>query len=494
MNINCQNTKIIYNRQVKLERSIMMDENEKKDDFEENAEPKDDISNQTPENKEENDYKTDSAQENGTACDAKNQPRYESNNYNPYSYNVGNYSQQTDQGKNTSKKLLVAVIAVILAAGILLTFAGVGLMNVIGNYITDNFGEGSPNNGGGNGGGGGSGNVDASDITNSDFDLAQNETAGQKYPSLADAYDATHKTFVEINTVSETDGTAGAGSGVIVARMAGNVGYYIVTNHHVVDGATEITVELYDGTKYTAHDMVLKDEMTDLAVIAIIESKELQVAKIGKSDNLRVGEDVYVIGNPLGTLGGTLTDGIISAQAVEIYIGNHFMDLIQTNTAINPGNSGGPMFNMSGELVGIVNAKYADVSVEGIGFAIPIDTAIDIVEQMVRQGYVAGRHDLGIVTTQNLYGTGGLWISELSADSALIKAGMPYNSLYCYRIEAINNYKFDSSQQAQYYIDNLKAGEKITVSVSIYRFSFSSLQPVTSQTYNITLSQKLATE
>ncbi len=331
------------------------------------------------------------------------------------------------------------------------------------------------------------------EILDEDFDLTQQNTPGQAYGSLADAYDATHGIFVEINSSFENEGSIGAGSGFIVARMDGNVGYYIVTNNHVVGGATKVTVRLSNGKEYTAEKTILTDEMTDLAVIAIKETAELPVAKLGKSSNVRVGESVYVIGNPLGTFAGTLTNGIISSQAADIYIGNHYMSLLQTTAAINPGNSGGPIFNMAGEVIGVINAKYVATDVEGIGFAIPMDTAITVVEQMVKQGYVTGRHDLGITTTQNYYGTGGLWISSIAEDSSLLKAGVPYNLLYAYQINAINGIAFESGVQANMYIDELQAGDTITITLSIYELQFSRLVPVEQKTVTVTLGQKLAT-
>jgi S1-C subfamily serine protease len=333
------------------------------------------------------------------------------------------------------------------------------------------------------------------DMIYADFQLNQSQTPGTPYSSLADAHEATYKTFVEINTSSEKDGSLGAGSGVIISKMKNGIGYYIVTNNHVVEGATKITVKLHDGTTYTAATTVLRDELTDLAVISIAETKELPVAKLGKSANLRVGENIYVIGNPLGTLAGTLTNGIISSTAQELYIDNHYMELIQTNAQINPGNSGGPMFNMAGELVAIVNAKYAGVGIEGIGFAIPIDKAVNIVTQMITKGYVEGRHNLGITTEHNLYGVGGLWISSIEKDSALIKAGMPYKSTYVYMIHAINGKEYINGPKANAYIDEqLIAGDNVSITVTVFEMTFSDLVPIEQKTYNVTLAQKYANE
>lgn len=134
----------------------------------------------------------------------------------------------------------------------------------------------------------------------------------------------------------------------------------------------------------------------DIAVISINEKSTLNVAIWGSSKDLLVGEDVIAIGNPLGNLGGTVTKGIISATERSISVGNYTMTLLQTDTAINPGNSGGGLFNMRGELVGVVNAKTSDEEVEGICFAIPADTARSIFDDLVTDGVVNGRVSLGI--------------------------------------------------------------------------------------------------
>jgi serine protease Do len=138
------------------------------------------------------------------------------------------------------------------------------------------------------------------------------------------------------------------------------------------------------------------DEDEDIAIIRIEETKELSVAKIGSSNALRVGEGIVVIGNPLGTLGGTVTDGIVSALDREITIDGVTMTLLQTNAAINQGNSGGGLFNMAGRLVGIVNAKYSKNGIEGLGFAIPIDKVYDLLIEIIEEGYIHGRVTIGI--------------------------------------------------------------------------------------------------
>ena len=413
-----------------------------------------------------------------------------------YSQQNNGYGYQPQPPKNNKKALLITICAC-FAAIFFVSVAVLGYLVVdrifdIRDEVVDLGGGGTklPE----------SGNqdepTDSGSILSSGFDIQQSAEPGQRFASLADAYEATHKSFVEIMTASAKTGAVGAGSGVIIGKTSDGAGYYIVTNHHVIEGATEIHLNAYcDGAykEYKAKSVVLSDENTDLAVIVIAETKELQIAKVGRSDSLRVGEDVFVIGNPLGTLAGTLTNGIISAQAVEIVVGNHMMKLLQTNAAVNPGNSGGPMFNMSGELVGIVNAKYSDVSVEGIGFAIPIDTAVPLLEEMIGTGQIAGRHNLGINVQYN-YNGAGLWITEFKPDSVLIGTSLPMSSTvsYYYRIEAIDGRVFESTTSANIYLDSLKAGDTVTFNITVYQSRYGQLVSPKNVTVTVKLAQKSA--
>ena len=213
--------------------------------------------------------------------------------------------------------------------------------------------------------------------------------------SVAEVAAKAADSVVEINTETVSSSFYGgqrvsqsAGSGVILSADG-----YIVTNNHVVAGADSITVRTRDGKSYAAN-LVGTDPDTDLAVLKI-EASGLTPAVLGSSDDLVVGETAVAIGNPLGELGGTVTSGIISALSREVTIDNQTMTLLQTDAAINPGNSGGGLFNSNGELVGVVNAKYAKEGVEGLGFAIPINTAKPVIEQLISQGYVSGRVDTG---------------------------------------------------------------------------------------------------
>ena len=214
--------------------------------------------------------------------------------------------------------------------------------------------------------------------------------------TVADVAATAKDSVVEITTESVTRGgflgqyvTQGAGSGVVLTTDG-----FIVTNNHVIAGARSVTVRLSDGTAHEA-SLVGADEKTDLAVLKINKTG-LQPAVMGNSASLVVGETAVAIGNPLGELGGTVTQGIISALDREITVNGESMSLLQTSTAINAGNSGGGLFNLNGELVGIVNAKSAGSEIEGLGFAIPVDTAKKVVEQLIEYGYVTGRIDTGL--------------------------------------------------------------------------------------------------
>lgn len=233
-----------------------------------------------------------------------------------------------------------------------------------------------------------------SDLYTGDDGLAAGSTDGKENTALTipQVINLVSNSVVEIRTQYVTTSyyqyvTSGAGSGVIIGHFqregSGNEhdGYYIITNAHVITNdsgktATSITVSLKDGTEYEA---TIKgyDSSGDIAVLMINESeKDLVCASFSdNSDNLMVGEAVIAIGNPLGKLGGTVTTGIISALDREISVDGNKMNLLQIDAAINPGNSGGGLFNMNGELIGIVNAKSTGSNIEGIGFAIPSNDA-----------------------------------------------------------------------------------------------------------------------
>ncbi len=197
-----------------------------------------------------------------------------------------------------------------------------------------------------------------------------------------------------VNNVMSIFGTTtseGTGSGIIISTDG-----YIVTNNHVIDGASEVSVTLNTGDEYEAK-VIGSDSKTDLAVIKIKPSATLTVAELGDSSQIQVGERAVAIGNPLGMeFFGSTTQGIISAINRTINVDNRTMNVIQTDAAINEGNSGGALVNAYGQVIGINAVKISSSSVEGMGFAIPISEAKPIIEDLIQYGYVKGRPVLGI--------------------------------------------------------------------------------------------------
>ena len=224
----------------------------------------------------------------------------------------------------------------------------------------------------------------------------------------------------------------GAGSGVIISQDG-----YIITNNHVVSGAQQVQVTTADKKSYPA-TVVGTDSKTDIAVLKV-EATDLTPAVIGDSDSLAVGEFALAVGNPLGTLGGTVTDGIVSALNREIAINGQNMTLLQTNAAVSPGNSGGGLFDANGALIGIVNAKSSESNVEGLGFAIPVNTAMQVAQSLIENGYVTGRPEFGITVvsindaqTAMKYGVNryGVYIATVNEGSAAEKAGLQPGDLF----------------------------------------------------------------
>ncbi len=245
--------------------------------------------------------------------------------------------------------------------------------------------------------------------------------------SLQEIYEKNIHCVVSI-TCSVSGGTS-SGTGVIFSEAG-----HIVTNAHVVDGAMSISVQLTDNRVFSA-DVIGSDDISDLAVL-YIEADDLTPAQFGSSSSLRVGDTVVAIGDPLGVkFRGTYTNGIISAINRDVDVDGHTMTLIQTNAALNSGNSGGPLINCYGQVIGINTMKISaftdSAGVEGIGFAIPISTVKEIVDQLISQGYVSGRPTLGItgetlsVFYQHYYRLpSGLYITQVEQGSDAYAKGV----------------------------------------------------------------------
>ena len=277
---------------------------------------------------------------------------------------------------------------------------------------------------------------------------------------------------------------SGAGSGVIISSDG-----YILTCAHVVDGASTITVTIGD-KDYTA-TLVGEDTTSDIAVIKI-DADGLTPATVGNSDSLKVGQSVMAVGNPLGELGGTVTGGMISALNRSVTIQGsssvNTMSLIQMDASVSPGNSGGGLFNMNGELVGIVNAKSSSSDAEGLGFAIPINDAIKVAQELLEHGYVTGRPYLGITylavtdaQTASQLGVNayGVYVVEVVKGGPAEKAGLQAGD----RIVSVDGTEIASKDDLGTLMQKHAAGD--TLSITIARDG-------QMQTVNVTLGEKTA--
>ena len=277
---------------------------------------------------------------------------------------------------------------------------------------------------------------------------------------------------------------SGAGSGVIISSDG-----YILTCAHVVDGASTITVTI-DDKDYTA-TLVGEDTTSDVAVIKI-DATGLTPATVGDSDSLKVGQSVMAVGNPLGELGGTVTGGMISALNRSVTIqgtsSTNTMSLIQMDASVSPGNSGGGLFNMNGELVGIVNAKSSSSDAEGLGFAIPINDAIEVAQQLLENGYVTGRPYLGITylgvedaqtAAQLGVNAYGVYVVEVVKGGPAERAGLQSGD----RIVSIDGTEIASKDDLGTLMQKHAAGDTLNITIA---------RNGQMQTINVTLGEKNA--
>ena len=296
-------------------------------------------------------------------------------------------------------------------------------------------------------------------------------TGSQDSSTIKSVVEQCANSVVEIQTESVTNGSnpfqqyvsSGAGSGVILTQDG-----YIVTNHHVIDDANSITVRTRSGDEYNA-SLVGSDEQSDLAVLKI-DATGLTPAVLGDSTTLEVGDLAIAIGNPLGELGGSVTSGIISALDREMTIDGQTMTLLQTDAAVNPGNSGGGLFNANGDLIGIVNAKSSGENVEGIGFAIPISTATDIIDELIANGEVTSRPTLGVslynvedeMTASQLgVDSTGVYIVQIVDGGAADNAGLRSGD----RIVSVDGSEVSSASDVRAALNKHKIGESISITV-----------------------------
>ena len=267
------------------------------------------------------------------------------------------------------------------------------------------------------------------------------------------------------NYFGQVSETASSGSGFILTEDG-----YVVSNYHVISGATKLTVILHDGTEYEAK-LIGGDENNDIALLKV-EASGLQAVTVGSSDALVVGDQVVAIGNPLGELTSTQTVGYISAKDRDVTTDGVTINMMQTDAAINPGNSGGPLFNMKGEVVGITTAKYSGTTgsgatIEGIGFAIPIDDVLSMLSDLREYGYVTGAY-LGVsvrsmdAEVANAYGLPtGSQIDTVEQGSCSEKAGLQKKDI----IVKLGQYEIENNTDLLRALRKFKAGDTTTITV-----------------------------
>ena len=307
-------------------------------------------------------------------------------------------------------------------------------------------------------------------VTTSNRYTEEPMTGAQVYAANVNSTVGITTELVTTNFWSQRVKGAAAGSGFVITQDG-----YILTNYHVISGASSIQVAFSDGSTYPAQ-LVGGEEANDIAVLKI-DATGLTPVTLGNSDELVVGEQVCAIGNPLGELTFTYTSGSISAKDRSITMqSGEIMNMIQTDTAINSGNSGGPLFNMYGQVVGITSAKYSasgsssSASIEGIGFAIPINDIRDMITDIMEKGYVTGKPNVGILMNDvsseatARYGIpAGAYVEAVLDGSCGQEAGLQVGDI----ITAVDDSAVTSSKQLSSAVKNYKAGD--SVSFTVYR-------------------------
>ena len=334
-------------------------------------------------------------------------------------YNTRNYAENpVEEPRKKKKRGALKLLALMLACGLIGGAIGAGATGAVRTAVN--------------------GKAGATAIAVSAREGTEVETvavAGGRQLSYPELYQTNVGSVVSINTTittnvfNQTVQNASAGTGFVITKDG-----YIVTNYHVIDGAGTVKVTLHNGETYDA-EIIGGDEDYDVAVIKI-DATGLQAVVFGDSSKLRVGEDVAAIGNPLGELTFSMSRGIVSSVDRAINVDGTPFNMIQVDCAINPGNSGGPLFNTYGEVIGIVSAKYSsysNTSVEGLGFAIPINDVIAMVEDIMENGRVTNRPYFammaGTVTANYARQNGlpvssGVLVNSVEAGGAAEKAGL----------------------------------------------------------------------
>lgn len=363
--------------------------------------------------------------------------------------------RQPGRPVSLTRKSLALLIALCVVVSALFGFGGSYLANALN--------------------GGHSGSSKTASVSKNGYKLE--DATGSKM-TVQEVTNKTKDSVVEIKTESVSADawmqqyvTEGAGSGVVMTADG-----YIMTNNHVIDGASKITVTTSDDKEYEAK-LVGTDSITDIAVLKI-SAKNLTPATYGNSDQLAVGDMAVAIGNPLGELGGTVSAGIISALDRELAIDGKTMTLLQTDASINPGNSGGGLFNGDGQLIGIVVAKSSGSNVEGLGFAIPINKTADVAQQLMDKGYVSDQPSTGMSYAESSQGNGtaqffgnsqdsqsqsssaAVYIQEVTGTNAK-KAGFQSGDL----VYAVDGTRITSFNTLSSIVTSHKVGDKLTYTI-----------------------------
>ena len=359
--------------------------------------------------------------------------------------------------KSTGKKILRAVIAGAIAVGIFVTgcvataYFGMQYMEkqnqesmlymqqqiaALKQQIKDNTYTGSGNS------------ISGTPVP------AEGLTPGQIHAQNKNSVVGIANQSISTNIFGQSTEKASSGSGFIISSDG-----YIVTNHHVIEDATTLTVITNNEEEYEAR-VIGYDEKNDFALIKV-DVAGLTPVTLGKSDDLIVGDQVVAIGNPLGEITNSLTVGYISVKDRDVTIENSVINMLQTDTAINPGNSGGPLFNMKGEVIGITTAKYSGDAVESIGFAIPIDDVMDMINDLLKDGYISAPY-IGIQVTSDTDGV-GVYVSSVESGSPAAEAGLKRGDV----IVALGDRETPTTTELDKALRNYEPGD--TAVIQVYR-------------------------
>lgn len=389
----------------------------------------------------------------------------------PYAHQYMSYSEQVRPKKRKGKTIL-AGLAILLAIGI----SGVGSSAITAYMLLDNQQISQTSTQTNNQSA--SSSVSTENVVSFDgptIDIINNGSSDTTVPmsdssnpvtlTVPQIYAKASASVVGIQTQSIYYGYSSTGTGIIMSEDG-----YVITNNHVIADGDIITVVLESGSQYTA-EIIGCDSETDLAVLKFTpsESEPLTVAEFGNSDALVVGDLAIAIGNPGGLdLQGSLSGGYISAVEREIVVEDVTMTLIQTDASINPGNSGGPLLNEYGQVIGINTIKIGDVDYEGLGFAIPINSAKEIIEELIMYGYIAGRPSIGVTgysITEEIAAYNnvpqGLLVKSVDIRSDAYAQGLKENDII-YGVNGIITPTIDDINAVK---DEYKAGDKITLNV-----------------------------